>query len=113
MAENKNGFEDVLTNLALVTEGVQSIFPQSKSVLIYELKQNDFNGVRSNFKHIKYDENQIKLDISGTEIVFILEGSYKEFETPKPETTEPETTEPVVVEEKKAFWKRLFMVGKK
>ena len=108
MGENTNGFEDVLTNLALVTEGVQSLFPESKSVLIYELKQRDFNYIRSNFKNIKYDENQIKIDISGTEIVFILEGSYKEFE--KPEIQEPE---PVVVEEKKSFWRRLFMVDSK
>ena len=112
MGENTNGFEDVLTNLALVTEGVQSLFPESKSVLIYELfvliyelKQRDFNYIRSNFKNIKYDENQIKIDISGTEIVFILEGSYKEFEKPEPE--------PVVVEEKKSFWRRLFMVDSK
>jgi hypothetical protein len=104
MAENKNGFEDVLTNLALVTEGVQSLFPQSKSVLIYELKDIDFNRIRSNFKNIKYDENQIKLDISGTEIVFILENSYK--------PTEIEKIEPVVIEQKKSFWD-LFKTGKK
>ena len=107
MGENKNDFEDVLTNLALVTEAVQSLFPLSKSVLIYELKQRDFNYIRSNFKHIKYDENQIKIDISGTEIIFILEGSYNEVEIPEPEMPEPKP----VVEEKKSFWKRLFNGG--
>ena len=76
MAENKNGFEDILTNLALVTEGIQAVFPQSKSVLLYEISQKDFNQIRSNFKALKYDESQIKIDMSGTEIVFILEGSY-------------------------------------
>jgi hypothetical protein len=110
MGENTNGFEDVLTNLALVTEGVQSLFPESKSVLIYELKQRDFNHIRSNFKYVKYDENQIKIDISGTEIIFILEGSYNETETLEPEIQEPE---PVVVEEKKSFWRRLFIVDSK
>lgn len=104
MGENKNNFEDILTNLALVTEGVQSLFPESKSVLIYELRKRDFENVRSNFKNIKYDENQIKLDISGTEIVFILEESYKEVEV--------KTSEPVVIMKKKSFWD-LFKVGKK
>jgi hypothetical protein len=110
MAENKNDFEDLITNLALLTEGVQALFPKSKTVLIYELQQQDFNIVKSNFKYIKIDEKQIKLDISGTEIVFILEGSYNENITPEPE---PEIPEPKIVEEKISFWKRLFMVGKK
>jgi hypothetical protein len=85
MAENKNSFEDSLTNLALIVDGVQKLFPRSKSVLIYELNQDDFNYVRSNFRNLKIDDTQIKIDISGTEIVFILENSYKE--------------EPIVVEE--------------
>lgn len=78
MAENITGFEKTLENLALITDGVQSVFPTGKSVLIYELNQRDFNYIRSNFKNIKYDETQIKIDISGTEVVFILENSYRE-----------------------------------
>lgn len=78
MAESKNSFEDILTNLALIVDGTQTLFPRSKSVLIYELNQDDFNKVRLNFRNLKIDENQIKIDISGTEIVFILENSYKE-----------------------------------
>ena len=77
MAEDQNSFESKLTNLALVADGLQKIYPESKSVILYELKQKDFNNVRSNFKNIKIDENQLKIDISGTEIVFILENSYE------------------------------------
>ena len=84
MAENTTGFDQTLENLALITDGVQSIFPTSKSVLIYELNQRDFNYVRSNFKNIKYDETQIKIEISGTEVVFILENSYRENITIEP-----------------------------
>ena len=80
MAEDTKGFEQTLENLALITDGVQSLFPTGKSVLIYELNHRDFNYIRSNFKNIKYGETQIKIDISGTEVVFILEGSYKENE---------------------------------
>ena len=78
MAENKNSFEDSLTNLALIIDGVQKLFPRSKSVLIYELNQDDFNYVKFNFRNLKIDDTQIKIEISGTEIVFILENSYKE-----------------------------------
>ena len=87
MSENKNSFEDSLANLALIVDGTQKLFPRSKSVLIYELNQDDFNYVKSNFRNLKIDDTQIKIDISGTEIVFILENSYKE--------------EPIVVEEEK------------
>lgn len=88
MAEDKNGFENILTNLALIVDGAQTLFPTSKSVLIYELNQNDFNIVKSNFRYLKIDDNEIKIDISGTEIIFILENSYKiepEFEEPEVE----------------------------
>lgn len=76
MGENKNDFNTILENLALVIDGAQQIFPTSKSVLIYELNQQTFNFVKSNFKNLKVDETQIKIEISGTEIIFILENSY-------------------------------------
>lgn len=80
MAEDKTGIDSILENLALITEGIQNLFPTSKSVLIYELNGRDFSYVRSHFKNIKIDESQIKIDISGTEVIFILENSYKEEE---------------------------------
>jgi hypothetical protein len=109
MAENKNGFEDVLTNLAMVTEGIQAIFPRSKSVLLYEVSQNDFNMIRSNFKTLKYDENQIKIDMSGTEIVFILEGSYEPNIQIK---EEPKIDTEINKKKKNKIW-RFFNFGKK
>jgi len=96
MAENQNGFETVLTNLALITDGMEALFPSAKTVLIFELNYRDFNSVRSNFKNIKVDENQIKIMISGTEVVFILENSYNEKEVKE---------EPVVLKE--TYWKRI------
>lgn len=96
MAEDKNDFNTILENLALVVDGAQKVFPLSKSVLIYELNQQAFNYVKSNFKNVKIDETQIKIDISGTEIVFILENSYKK----KEEEIKPP-------EEKKTIGKKL------
>lgn len=96
MAEDKNDFNTILENLALIVDGAQKIFPAAKTVLIYEINQYNFNFVKSNFKNIKIDETQIKIDISGTEIIFILENSYKR----KEEEAEP-------VEEKKSFGEKL------
>jgi hypothetical protein len=106
MGENQNDFENVLTSLALIVDGVQALYPKSKSVLIYELNYSDFNYVKSNFKNIKVDENQIKIDISNTEIIFILENSYKQEEVIIPEKKE---------EEKQTFWKKTikFLTPKK
>jgi hypothetical protein len=110
MAENQNSFEDVLTSLALIVDGVQALYPKSKSVLIYELNSLDFNSVKSNFKYIKIDENQIKIDISNTEIIFILENSYKQEETIPEEIIQEE-----IIPEKQSFWKNFknFLTPKK
>ena len=103
MAENKNDFNTILENLALVVDGVQQVFQPSKSVLIYELNQQTFNFVKSNFKNIKVDETQIKIEISGTEVLFILENSYKKKEE-----------EIITPEEKKLFVKlKELFTGKK
>lgn len=103
MAENKNDFNTILENLALVVDGVQQVFQPSKSVLIYELNQQTFNFVKSNFKNIKVDETQIKIEISGTEVLFILENSYKKKEE-----------EIITPEEKKLFGKlKELFTGKK
>jgi len=104
MESNQNGFENILTNLALVVDGTQTIFPKSKSVIIYELDYADFNYIKGNLKNTKIDENQIKIDISGTEIIFILENSYKIEEEIKEEIEE----EIKVEEPKKGFFKRIF-----
>jgi len=108
MAEDQNSFEFKLTNLALVVDGLQKIYPDSKSVILYELSQKNFNSVKSNFKNIKIDENQLKIDISGTEIVFILENSYEFNQEIKEEIVEENTDEVKVEEPKKGFFKRLF-----
>jgi hypothetical protein len=91
MAEDKAGIDSILENLALITDGVQALFPTSKSVLIYELNSGDFTYVKSHFKNIKIDENQIKIDISGTEVIFILENSYKQEQIKEEEPVQVKT----------------------
>lgn len=63
---------------------------------MYEVNKHDFESIRKNFKNIKVDETQIKIDISETEVVFILENSYqqqeeKPIEAPKVEIEKAST----------------------
>jgi len=77
MGENKNDFNTKLIDLAEIVDKTQNVFPNSKSVILYEMSQNEFNYVKSNFQNVKVDQTQISIEISNTEIVFILENSYK------------------------------------
>lgn len=77
MEKNQNDFNAVLGDLAGIVDNIQKTFPTSKSVIVYELGYQDFNYVKSNFQNVKVDQTEIKIEISNTEIVFILENTYK------------------------------------
>lgn len=97
MAENKESIVGDLEKLALITDAVQNVFPDGVGVIVFELKPHDFYRVKNNFKQLTENQGRFKIDISGVEVVFILEGSIeKEIE----EDEKP-------IEEKKSFWKRL------
>lgn len=96
MAENKNDFNTVLGDLADIVDKTQKIFPTSKSVIVYELGVRDFNYIKSNFQNVKVDQTEIKIEISNTEIVFILENTYR----PQEKIEEPK------VEKKDNFFKK-------
>ena len=105
MGEDQNDFQSVLINLAEAVDKVENVFKNSKPVIIYELDNATFNSIHSKFKSLKIDENQIKIDISGVEVIFILENSYKPVEKEiKKEVEEPK--------QKINFWKRLLTFKK-
>lgn len=58
--------------LAELADEMQKLFPNSRGVIVYELKKQDFYSLRKDF-NIEGDDKQFKLDISGTEIIFILD----------------------------------------
>jgi hypothetical protein len=85
MAEDQKSIDGVIENLALITDATQTLFPNGKSVIIFELQYDDFKKVQSNFRQIDQGYNQFKIDLSGVEVVFILAGTFKEQEPPKEE----------------------------
>jgi len=97
MEENKESVIGVMEKLAMITDATQSLFPNGKSVLVFELPENDFREVQKNFREIDRDFTKFKIDISGVELIFILENSYVE---------EKPVEEPIVVK-KEGLVKRL------
>jgi hypothetical protein len=96
MDENQKSIDGVIEKLALISDGVQTLFPNGKSVIIFELSEKDFSKVQKNFRDVDRVYKQFKIDMSGVEIVFVLDGTLKQNEMIK----EPEVNI--------GFWKKLF-----
>lgn len=94
MGEDQKSIDGIIEKLALLTDASQQLFPNGKSALIFELNDLDFKKVQSNFREIDRHHTQFKIDLSGVEIIFILENSINE----KPKE------EPI---KKRTFWNRL------
>jgi hypothetical protein len=71
MEENKESVIGVIEKLALVTDGLQNIFPDGKVICVYELDDEDFKKVQENFRKIDHSHKRFSIDISGIEHVFI------------------------------------------
>jgi hypothetical protein len=101
MAEDKKSVDGIIEKLALITDATQTLFPNGKSVIIFELNYDDYKKVQSNFRQIDSGYKQFKIDLSDVEVIFILENTIKE--------TVEETTKP-----KKRFLSRLkSLIGSK
>ena len=59
--------------LAEIADSIEKLFPNGKGVLVFELNDKDFQELKSNFNIRNKSEKQFKIDISGTEIIFILD----------------------------------------
>ena len=82
MEENKESVVGIIEQLAIVTDATQTIFPNGKVIMVFELAEVDFKNVQSNFRGIDHGHNKFSIDISGVELVFILEGQTS-FDEPK------------------------------
>jgi hypothetical protein len=87
MEENQESVVGVMEKLAMITDATQSLFPYGKSAIVFELEEKDFKDVQKNFRDIDRNFTKFKIDISGVEVIFILENSYgdeKPIEEEKP-----------------------------
>jgi hypothetical protein len=68
MATNKESINGLIEKLALVSDEIGKIFPESRSVVVFSLKDFDFSKTQvDNFSNT----NQFKIDISGIEFIFL------------------------------------------
>lgn len=71
MSEDKKSIDGIIEKLAIISEAATDIFPNGKMVIVFELKTNDFKRVQNNFRTIDHSHKQFKIDISGTEFIFL------------------------------------------
>jgi len=70
MAEDKEGTE-LLGKLAIIADASQTLF-NGKASVIFELKEQEYYHVIANVDG-NYDSETFKIDISGTDFIFILD----------------------------------------
>lgn len=75
MEENYKSVDGVIEKLALISDAVDSLFPDGKSAVVFQLNNDDFKKVQGNFREIDKNHKQFKIDISGVEFIFLEETS--------------------------------------
>jgi hypothetical protein len=71
MGENQTGLNGNLENLAEIAEKVQNLY-DGKTTVVFELKKEEYSKTISLFREIDRNHKQFKIDISGTEFIFLL-----------------------------------------
>ena len=107
MEENKEGSNGYLEKLALITDAIETIFPNAQAALVFELEEKDYKKMQSYFRKIDSIYDRFKIDISGVEVIFMVIGYITSEKEPEPEKEK--------VIENKNFFKKLFNLfpGKK
>ena len=72
MAENQKSIDGIIEKLALVSDGLQTLFPDGTMAIAMELKYDDYKKIQKNFRDIDRDFKQFKIDMSGVEFMFLL-----------------------------------------
>lgn len=70
MATDKKGINGLIEKLAFLSDEVSKVFPESRSVVVFSLNENDFNYSKNQVENFS-DTNQFKIDISGIEFIFL------------------------------------------
>ena len=71
MESNQTNTPGLIEKLALLTDAAESLFPDGKMVVVFELNSLDFEQVQNNFQQVDKTIKQFKIDISGTEFIFL------------------------------------------
>lgn len=102
MEENQEGPNGYLEKLALITDAIENLFPETQSALIFELEEKEYKKIQSHFRKIDSQYKKFKIDISGVEVIFILKG-YEPEQPKEDEVKEKKVKENFISKLKKLF----------
>lgn len=71
MAKTKESNNGLLEKLAIIADQTQSLF-KGKATVVFELEKDEYYKTISMFRDIDKNHKQFKIDISGTDLIFIL-----------------------------------------
>lgn len=72
MAEDEKSFDGYLEKLAILCDAMDDLH-QCKKAVVFQLKREDFIQVRNKLKTVGDDKNEFKIDISGSEFIYLLD----------------------------------------
>jgi hypothetical protein len=75
MAENQKSIDGIIEKLAMIVDAADELFPNGKMLLAFELKETEFRKVQENFRDIDKAFKQFKIEMSGNDIMFLLDES--------------------------------------
>ncbi len=71
MEKNTEVYNELMGKLALLTDGIEQLFPNSKAALVYEMNRIEFEKTKKILTNYQKDVDKFTFDISGTNIVFL------------------------------------------
>ena len=75
MGENQKSIDGIIEKLAMIVDAADELFPNGKMLLAFELKEAEFKKVQENFRDIDKGFKQFKIEMSGNDIMFLLDES--------------------------------------
>ena len=71
MAKNTQGVNELAQRLAVLSDSVDKLFPNVKKMIVFELKQQEFQNAKIQFDIMTTNIKRFNIDISGIEFIFI------------------------------------------
>jgi len=71
MEENTKGSNGLMEKMALIADALQNTYPEGKSVVVFALNKTDFIESKKSLLVPDQESKQFKIDISGTEFIFL------------------------------------------
>lgn len=79
MAKNKEGVNELVYKLANIADELVKIYPNGRNVVVFSLSDEDFKTSKLQVNDYSQSE-QFKIDISGTEFIFLMDEKLKDVE---------------------------------